>query len=321
MVNSILAITLLLLHASSAAHGGNGTIFIESVNPGSPAETAGMQAGDSVVRLDGRELASYEDLKKIMAAHRPGDTVPLTVQRDGAPVDLSLTFGERPDGGVSIGVRLRIEGEPAAGSGGGEGTAECLAWIDKTYRIDSMTRDLGLKLSDDYETIRACVERDTSRMSTANAIKYCDNVFKVHCSGLDLVSEIGEAQVRRCDTGLSESLGLNVKQYKGWSTCAEQKVFERYSMAGESSDEDACRATLLDECGTNIDVESRSGKLSPEQRSFAECCSADTLGPESHGASGNCRMIDDGFTRGPCHDHPVCMNRMTSEWLHCPVRG
>ena len=321
MLNAILAITLLFLHTASAAHGGNGTILVDSVISGSPAEAAGIQSGDLLVRLDGRKLATYEILKEVMAAHQPGDSVPLTVQRDGDPVELNLTFGARPGGGVSIGVKLLVESGPGDGAGGGEGTAECLAWIDKTYRIDTMMRDLDLNLSDEYATIRACVERDTSRMGTANAIKYCDNVFKVHCSGLDLLAEIGEAEVQRCDERLSESLGLNVQQYKGWSTCAEQKVFERYSMTGEASDEDACRAMLLDECGTNIDAKSRSGQLSPEQRSFAECCSAEALGPESRGSSGNCGMIDDRFKRGPCHDHPVCMNRMTSEWFHCPVRG
>ena len=58
-------------------------------------------------------------------------------------VELSLTFGEQPDGGVSVGVSLRI----AAVSGGEEqsgnitaaereaGTTKCLAWIEDVYRL------------------------------------------------------------------------------------------------------------------------------------------------------------------------------------------
>ena len=43
------------------------------------------------------------------------------------------------------------------------------------------------------------------------------------------------------------------------------------------------------------------------------------LGPEKGDKAARCRMIDDGFARGPCHDRPLCINRLTSEWLHCPV--
>ncbi len=321
MMKSVLVIALLSVPTLSAAHGtsAEGIIRVESVVSGSPAEAAGIQTGDHFVTLDGREVATHAALKEVMEAHRPGDTVPLIVRRDGEMVDLKLTFGERPGGGVSIGVSLVLGMGHGDGAGGGEGTAGCLEWIDKTYRIDSMMRDLDLDLSDDYETIRACVGRDTSMMSEANAIRYCDNIFKVHCSGIDLVAEIGEAQVQQCEKQLRESLGLNPKKYKGWRTCAEQSVFERYSKAGEAIDEAACRDTFLDMCGMNIDATLEADKLSPGQREFVDCCSASTLDSRSRAGSDRCRMIDDGFKRGPCHDRPVCINRHSSEWIDCSV--
>jgi hypothetical protein len=304
---------------SPMAHEGSdteepGTILVDSVVPDSPADAAGLQAGDYLVALDGRKLETQNDLHAVMEAHQPGDTVPLTVVRDGEAVDLKLTFGEREDGGVSIGVRLEIT---AAGSG--EGTAECLTWIEETYRLESTIRDLDLELSADYEAMLECVARDTRRMATEDAIKYCDNVLKGHCSGLDLLAEIGEALVQQCGGQLHESLGLTLDQYKGWRTCAQHKVFDRYSRDGVASDEHACRAALLDECGTNIDAAITAGAGSPEQQGFAECCSADAFDAESRGDSGSCRMIDDGFERGPCHDRSVCVNRLTSEWIHCSV--
>ena len=137
--------------------------------------------------------------------------------------------------------------------------------------------------------------------------------FKVHCSGLDLLTEIGEAQVRQCEELLSGSLGLRPRQYKGWQTCAQHKVFDRYSFDGTTSDTAACTAALLDECGTNIDDAIEAGTVSPEQRGFVDCCSADALD--------QCAMIDDEFQRGPCHDRPVCVNKITSEWLHCSPSG
>jgi len=297
------------LWAASAllAHG---TMVVDSVVPGGPAATAGLQAGDQIVRLDGQPMATLDDLQKVVAAHRPGDTVPLAVLRDGKPIDLSLKFGERPDGTASIGVKLQVAVDPGGDAEAGGGEAECLAWIDKTYRIESMLGELGLELSDEYAALRACVGRNARAMTSANAVKYCDNLFKVHCAGADLLAEIGEAQVRRCEQKLHESLGLKLAQYKGWTTCAQHKVFDRYSATGASSDEAACRAMLLDDCGTNIDAALETGEMSTERRAFAECCSAGALDPA-------CPMIDAGFSRGPCPDRAVCVNRLTSEWIHC----
>ena len=301
MVKPAFATALLLLATISVSAE---TIVIDSVISGSAAEAAGLQADDRLVELDGREIASQGDLQEVLAAHSPGDTVKLIVERAGKPVDLSLTFGERPDGGVSIGVRLAIMRSPGEAAGEPtEGTIECLAWIDKTYRINTMIEELGLDFADDYETILECVQGDTQHMAASDAVKYCDNVFKVHCSALDLLTEIGEAQVERCEELLGASLGLKLNQYEGWRTCAERSVFENYSKNGKASDEAACRAAFLNECGTNIE--------GAGQQAFMECCTADTLDGDV------CPMIDDGFSRGPCHDRSVCVNRLTSEWIDC----
>ncbi len=311
---TVLAIAFLLLATVSAAHEADGTIVVSSVNPDSPALAAGMQAGDQLVRLDGHKVTTMEELRNVMGAHQPGDTVPLTVLRNDELVDLKLSFGERPGGGVVIGVNLAVSNP---GDRTGEGTAECLAWIDKTYRVDSMLQELDLDLADDYASILACVENNTRQMPAADAVKYCDNILKGHCPAMDLLTEIGEAQVSWCEKQLNESLGLSLQQYKGWKTCAQHDVFDRYSMAGESSDDAACRASFLDECGTNIGAAIKAGEISPDQTEFVKCCSANVLDPERSGNS--CGMIDDGFTRGPCHDRSVCVNRVTTEWTQCSV--
>jgi hypothetical protein len=315
MKYTIVTTVLFLSVMVCAAHEGNGRLTVDSVLPDSPAAAAGLQAGDQILRLDGQEISGMDDLQKVTAAHEPGDTVPLTVLRGEETFGLELTFGEGPGGGVSIGVRLAISVDPAAEQT--SGTVECLAWIDKTYRVDSMMRDLGLDLSETYETILACVEHDTQRMASVNAVKYCDNVFKVHCSANDVLTEIGEAQVQQCEELIQASLGLKLEQYKGWRTCGQNEVYDRYSMAGEASDGKACKAAFLEECGTNVDTAIKGGGETSEQREFVDCCSADGFDPESRGES--CGMIDDGFSRGPCHDQSVCVNRLTSEWIRCSV--
>ncbi|MCP3958226.1 MAG: PQQ-binding-like beta-propeller repeat protein [bacterium] len=222
----------------AAAHGGgehgDGKIVVNSVHPGSPAEAAGLEADDLFVRLDGQEIATNEDLRRVMAAHRPGDTVPLTVERKGETIELALTFGERPEGGVSIGVSLAIMSANVPDLAPGEGLTrdECLTWVDETYQIDPMIRDLGLELSDDAGTLHACLKDNVQAMPSPMPTGWCDNAFKIHCSGLDLLTEIGETLVERCGKLLGQPLG----------SCAAQKVFDSYSRDGEASDEAACRA-------------------------------------------------------------------------------
>ena len=317
MMKSVLGTALMLFASLGVAHG-DGSIVVSAVVPDSPAATAGLQIGDSMIRLDGEEVATQEDLQRVLAAQKPGDTVPITVKREGETVDLTLTFGERPGGGILMGVSLSIGAYPPSDSTDPDmREVECFSWLDETYRIESMMQNLGLDLSDDYEASRACVGDGAQERPLP--LRYCDNIFKVHCAGIDLLAEIAEAQVQRCEQQLGESLGLQLGQYKGWKTCAEKDVFDRYAMAGEASDAEMCRAAFLDECGTNIDTAVQAGMVSSDQHEFVECCSAGALGPADRSGSDDCRMIDDGFERGPCQDRSVCVNRLTSEWLDCSV--
>ena len=70
-------------------------VRIGAVSPGSPAEAAGLQRGDVIIRLDGRELADLGEYSNALKEHQPGDTVELTYLRDGVEKTVSITLGER----------------------------------------------------------------------------------------------------------------------------------------------------------------------------------------------------------------------------------
>ena len=116
--------------------------------------------------------------------------------------------------------------------------------MDETYQIAFNMEDLELELSRDYESLRQCMRRDTERMAVPIPVGWCDNVFKIHCSGLDLLTEIGEAMVDRCKRQLSATVGEDLDRHSGWQRCVGDKVFLRYSVAGEATDEDACHAAF-----------------------------------------------------------------------------
>ena len=242
IVTAVLTTALFLSAALAFAHGdGKASLVIEIVNPGTPAAAAGLEVGDTLFRIDGREIAGEKDLKAALASHQPGDEVPFSVERRGEKLELALTFGERPGGGVSGGVSLAISSMHAFDESSAAGEtltrSEFVTWIDETYRVDSMIKDLGLDLRDESESLSACLKSNVQQMPSRMPVGWCDNAFKIHCSALDLLTEIGETQVGRCEDLLGEKA----------SFCASQGVFDRYMRDGEASDEAACRAAY-DSC-------------------------------------------------------------------------
>ena len=77
------------------AQTGNGA-QVSSVVSGSPADKAGVQAGDVITAVDGDSIATADDLTATTSAHKPGDKVTLTVTRNGKTLKLTVTLGVRP---------------------------------------------------------------------------------------------------------------------------------------------------------------------------------------------------------------------------------
>lgn len=77
MVRFLWAAVMFMAAAMSPAFG---SIQVQSVAPGSAAEAAGLRAGDRIARIAGRDVGTLEDLRAVMAEHRPGDSVPMEIE-------------------------------------------------------------------------------------------------------------------------------------------------------------------------------------------------------------------------------------------------
>jgi S1-C subfamily serine protease len=75
-----------------AARSGAMGVVVANVTPGTPAEAAGLRAGDIIVGFNGKPVTSAAQLVNRLDEQKVGDTVRLTVQRDGKPVDLTATL-------------------------------------------------------------------------------------------------------------------------------------------------------------------------------------------------------------------------------------
>jgi putative serine protease PepD len=70
--------------------------LVRDVTPGSPAENAGIRPGDVVTKLDGKDIASSDDLVAAVRGHKPGDAVEVTVDRQGQRRTVKVELGSRP---------------------------------------------------------------------------------------------------------------------------------------------------------------------------------------------------------------------------------
>ncbi len=70
--------------------------LIRGVEEGSPAEKAGIEAGDIILRFDGKAIEKASDLPRLVGNTKPGSRVGVTVFRRGANRDLSITVAEVP---------------------------------------------------------------------------------------------------------------------------------------------------------------------------------------------------------------------------------
>lgn len=68
--------------------------LVRGVESGSPAEKAGVEAGDIIIKLDGKAIEKSTDLPRMVGSLKPGTRSTLTVFRRGASKDLTVTIGE-----------------------------------------------------------------------------------------------------------------------------------------------------------------------------------------------------------------------------------
>jgi S1-C subfamily serine protease len=85
--------------------------YVTRVEPGGPAEQAGIRGGsqptniderlqaggDVITAIDGQPIATFDQLLSYLTTNKsPGDTVVLTILRDGQTMDVTVTLGARP---------------------------------------------------------------------------------------------------------------------------------------------------------------------------------------------------------------------------------
>ena len=71
---------------------------IVAVTPGSPAEEVGIQVGDVITKVNGQRVTRARPLNELIMLYQPGDTISLTVVRDGRTRQIEVRLAGEPSG-------------------------------------------------------------------------------------------------------------------------------------------------------------------------------------------------------------------------------
>jgi putative serine protease PepD len=101
--NTVRSIVTQLIATGKAQHALLGVtvktvstgVQIGSVSSGSAADSAGLKAGDVVTAVDGTKVVTAENLRAIIAGHKPGDTIKVTVTSNGSSKTVTATLGSK----------------------------------------------------------------------------------------------------------------------------------------------------------------------------------------------------------------------------------
>ncbi len=71
---------------------------VADVNEGGPGAKSGLKSGDVITAINGSKIQDSNELTLAVTQHAPGDTVALDIYRNGQPMKVNVTLGQRPSG-------------------------------------------------------------------------------------------------------------------------------------------------------------------------------------------------------------------------------
>ncbi|HLY39830.1 MAG TPA: trypsin-like peptidase domain-containing protein [Terracidiphilus sp.] len=104
--------------AVNRVYGFKNGVLVQEVQPGGPADKAGLKPGDIITSVDGRSIKDGEDLVNEIASRHPGSSLRLGYMRDGKQNDTTVTVGDRDKVFASLNNPQNNNEQPEQGDAG-----------------------------------------------------------------------------------------------------------------------------------------------------------------------------------------------------------
>jgi serine protease Do len=137
--------------ADSLALGKPMGAVVNAVEKGGPADKAGLEPGDVILKFDGKPINSSADLPRMVGATRPGTRSTVQVWRKGATRDIAVTVGEMTE-------EKTVSNRPARGSKPSEQQANRLGLVLSELTTEQK-RDLKMSAGLLIEDVRGTTSR------------------------------------------------------------------------------------------------------------------------------------------------------------------
>ena len=147
-------------------YGFKNGVLVQLVQPGGPADKAGLKPGDIITTIDGRMVKDGDDLVNDIASRRPGSTARLGYLREGKPADTTVTIGDR-DKVFANGPNPEAAPTPENPSGAGE-TKLGLVVRDITPAVAAKIHTQGVEI----ESVRTGSFADLQQLGPGEVITH-----------------------------------------------------------------------------------------------------------------------------------------------------
>ena len=188
--------------------------FIQSVVPGQAAANAGLQAGDVVVKVDGKDVTPEQTLSFIVANEAPGARIPIELLRDGRRQTVTATVGKRPSEEELAASNFGNEGDSSEQFGTAkpapsqQGTIEKAAGVAVQTLTPTIARQLGFTEGLQGLVISAV---DDSSDAAAKGLRRGDVILSANNRAVTTTAEM-EAAIRTARSDGRQALLLRIQR-------------------------------------------------------------------------------------------------------------
>jgi serine protease Do len=167
--------------------------LVQSVSPGLPADQAGVKKGDIITAIDGKPVATSDEVVRLISGKDPGSKVRMTVLRDGHEQTLTANLGDRPN--------QTAESKNGQGDGDNNGGTEGENETKLGLRVEEMTPAIVSELGLSRDT-KGVVITHVSRVSEAweKSLNQGDVITEVNRVPVSTLSEY-RREIRKAKPG------------------------------------------------------------------------------------------------------------------------
>jgi serine protease Do len=164
--------------------------MIDELVPGGPAATAGLQAGDMVLSVNGAAVTTATELTRQVAASHTGDVLRLAVLRGGQSIVVEVRSGLRPSEAELAKTQGEMDQDSAGGQGGESSAHPGVLGLGVTPLDAEARRKFGIPAD-----VRGALVQDVDLSSDAAAkgLKPGDVVLRVNDQNVTNAADLSEA--------------------------------------------------------------------------------------------------------------------------------